>query len=554
MNPTVTEGNMLKRKPVIYILLCVMMCTFSACISGCSTGTSPSPSPTPALTPAASAPPPGDGSFKLPIADEKKTFEIWSNNLVATTGMKSANDSLAYAEIEKRTNIHIEWDHPTQGTESEQFGLIVASQSYPDSFMTFYSMFTGGFDKFINDGVILDLKDIITVNAPNYEKIRSADDVYKLSMTDEGRVPFFRAFKQTFQPSWMGPVTREDFLAALDTDEPKTYDDYYAYLKALKNSLQIEAPLSISSTGIDDSFLCGRNISSAFYHIDGQVLYGPMQPEFKEYIEMMAKWYDEGLIDREFFTRNSPFGLGFDSSYISTGKVGVFNTAYSWIDYFKVFSNEPDFMLVAIMPPVRNQGDKRLITISQFVPATRDQTSVGTITPQCKDAQTLAKWFDYFYTEEGALLANYGIEGTSYEMVNGEPVITEVIYKNPDGLSINDALSKYAVNQTQAFYYDWRREISPEMSKNALEAGPKWDSNWTDERTMPVVSVATDESAEFAGIMNDVNTYLNETVVKFITGEKKLDSFDDFISTMEELGIGRAIEIQQDALARYNKR
>jgi putative aldouronate transport system substrate-binding protein len=305
---------------------------------------------------------------------------------------------------------------------------------------------------------------------------------------------------------------------------------------------------------VDDSYLCGRNIGSGFYQVNGKVMYGPMQPEFKDYLTMMAKWYGEGLIDKDFYTRNSAFGLGFDSSYISTGKVGVFNTAYSWIDFFGTFATDPNFKLVAIAPPTPNAADKRLITISQFVPATRDQTAVGTITPKCTAAATLAKWYDYFYTDEGALLANYGIEGTSYKMVDNAPVITEVIYANPDGLSINDALSKYACNQTQAMFYDWHREISPKMSENARAAGPKWDENWTDERTMPVVSVSTDDSAEFAGIMSDANTYENEIIVKFINGIEPLANYDKFISTLEGLGIKRAIEIQQKALERYNAR
>ena len=39
---------------------------------------------------------------------------------------------------------------------------------------------------------------------------------------------------------------------------------------------------------------------------------------------------------------------------------------------------------------------------------------------------------DYLYSEEGIMLTNYGIEGVSYELVNGEPVYTELLTNNPE--------------------------------------------------------------------------------------------------------------------------
>ena len=41
---------------------------------------------------------------------------------------------------------------------------------------------------------------------------------------------------------------------------------------------------------------------------------------------------------------------------------------------------------------------------------------------------------------------------------------------------------------------------------------------------------------------------------KFITGTESLDNFDQYVETMNSLGLQRAIEIQDAALERYNER
>ena len=41
------------------------------------------------------------------------------------------------------------------------------------------------------------------------------------------------------------------------------------------------------------------------YVKDGQVKYGAYEPEFKDFVAEMAKWYSEGLLDPEFSTLDS---------------------------------------------------------------------------------------------------------------------------------------------------------------------------------------------------------------------------------------------------------
>ena len=54
--------------------------------------------------------------------------------------------------------------------------------------------------------------------------------------------------------------------------------------------------------------------------------------------------------------------------------------------------------------------------------------------------------------------------------------------------------------------------------------------------------------------MNEINTYLEEHLLKFIMGVEPLDKIDDFVKQIKTMGIDEAIKIKQDALDRYYKR
>ena len=45
-----------------------------------------------------------------------------------------------------------------------------------------------------------------------------------------------------------------------------------------------------------------------------------------------------------------------------------------------------------------------------------------------------------------------------------------------------------------------------------------------------------------------------EYTVKAIMGQENLDDFDSFVTSMKNVGLDRCIEIQQNALDRYNAR
>jgi putative aldouronate transport system substrate-binding protein len=165
------------------------------------------------------------------------------------------------------------------------------------------------------------------------------------------------------------------------------------------------------------------------------------------------------------------------------------------------------------------------------------------------------KWLDFAYSEEGHMLLNFGIEGVSYEMVDGYPKYTEEITQNPNGLPFTQALGKYVRSSYNGPFVQDKRYIEQYAELPEQQAAIKsWSESAENDIKMPPITMTADENNEYASIMSDLETYYDEMVIKFIMGEESMDSFEEFVATLEGMGIDRAIELQQAALDRYNER
>ena len=77
--------------------------------------------------------------------------------------------------------------------------------------------------------------------------------------------------------------------------------------------------------------------------------------------------------------------------------------------------------------------------------------------------------------------------------------------------------------------------------------------NAENDRLMPIISPTAEESTRYASIMNDINTYYEEMVNKFIMGVEPISGFDQFVQTVQGMALRKA-QIQQAALDRFNSR
>ena len=151
---------------------------------------------------------------------------------------------------------------------------------------------------------------------------------------------------------------------------------------------------------------------------------------------------------------------------------------------------------------------------------------------------------------------NFGEEGVSYTMEDGKPVYTDEILNNPEGWPISQAIAKYAMAcYNGPFVQSGDYQMQYFQDPEAINAMYTWNDCNSKETTRPTVSPTEDESYEYATIINEMNTYVEEMTTKFIMGTEDIESgFDAYLKTLDQFGLERATEIMNDALARYNAR
>ena len=70
-------------------------------------------------------------------------------------------------------------------------------------------------------------------------------------------------------------------------------------------------------------------------------------------------------------------------------------------------------------------------------------------------------------------------------------------------------------------------------------------------RLMPTLSISQEEQSEITKVMDDIYTYRQECINKFVMGVEPLEKWDDAVAKIKSMGIDRAIEVYQTAYDRY---
>jgi len=176
------------------------------------------------------------------------------------------------------------------------------------------------------------------------------------------------------------------------------------------------------------------------------------------------------------------------------------------------------------------------------------------ITTAAKEPEKIVRWLDLAYSEEGHMLFNFGIEGESYTIVDGKPKYTDLITNNPDKLTFKQAQARYMRSHYGGpFVQDVEAFLQQMKYPEQLESLEIW-SQAKNELQLPLMTLTAEESSALASIMNDVNTYSEEMIVKFIMGVEPIEQFPEYVENLKRFGIEEAIAIQQAALNRYMNR
>lgn len=499
-------------------------------------------------------------AFQLPICEETETISYWFEmSPMVASYLNTMNDNITYQLLEELTNVHLDFWAVTDETD-QKFNLMVASGDYADIMVWGSRYYAGGAIKAVEDGVFMELTDVIDEYMPNYAYRISDPDVYGQVLMSDGNIgEIFTLNRNPMKPG-IGPIVRKDWLddLGIDSKDIVTYDDYHEMLTLFKNEKGATSALFLGPNGVPSGnyLTAGYGVAAytdvtsstgAYYQDNGVVAYGPIQPAFKDYLTMMHSWYDEGLISPDYLNNSD---IQVSAGDVTDGSTGLWYHMSQIMSEHVASAIDEGFDSVAIQDAVMNEGD--LNRLGNYSGSTVESNSLS-ISATCKNIETVAKWVDFAFSEEGSLIYSYGVEGETFEYDgNGNPVFTDLIGNNPNGLGTIVACNLYAIQTGVGYLYEDR--FNSTYPASAQEAGDIWMSTIDVDNLMSIPAAAQLSALDaeiYAGKYSNIQTYVSENIAKFITGARSLDEFDAYVADIEAMDIAACVECWQNAVDTY---
>lgn len=293
----------------------------------------------------------------------------------------------------------------------------------------------------------------------------------------------------------------------------------------------------LSKSGFDIVFGAYGYLPMSWSTKDGKLVYGGIQPEMKQALGTLSKWYKDGVIDPEFLTGENKGGYWSVSQPFTNGKIGFTGLGYyyhwkpllfdgdsasnNYLELKKVNPAAADALVLG--NPVQGPDGRSGVAASSN-PLTGQYTGFGK--QLAKDPAKMAKLLqvidgmnaDY----EKALTSLFGIKGKHWDMNAAQvPVLLNKLTNNDlskmgGHLQINPVqLPEWTVKRTQP-RIDWA--VKNQFDKGVIR-----------NELMTVTPSVSKYSAELAKLQD-------ETYISIITGDKPLDDFDVFVAKWRKNG------------------
>ncbi|MCL2243944.1 MAG: extracellular solute-binding protein [Treponema sp.] len=463
-------------------------------------------------------------------------------------------------ELERRTNVRIRWQTVSNNGWDEQRSLLLASGRLPDIILgseTFRDV-----DIMNNLEYFRPLDTLIDQYMPNYKRALIEYPAFRQVTTyPDGRM-YSLANNLPKRPATRNHwILNKTWLDKLGLAIPNTLDEYTNVLRQFKaqdangnGNTNDEFPLAFYNDGnprgsgvvmdifnpfgITDIYGSGMSIGK-----DGRPFPIYTSENYKAGVRWLRTLWQEGLIDPESFTQNWS---------MVTGK--RMNAAAPLVGAHFAWTPDSDFgqwssQYVAIPPLVGPDGGRYVSGDPDGIFAiARNQALITTF---CQYPEAAARWLDEFYTNEASIQNFWGAIGT-------------VIRANSNGTySLNDPP---AGTSADAWYWDQSlRDFGPKYVQAGFNDfiilsptsgdGFKWEISRASDpyvvKPFPRVIFTQRESDEIESLSYDIDVYIAQTMVKWITQGGIDAEWDAYIARLNQMGFQRILQLRMDAYNRY---
>lgn len=497
--------------------------------------------------------------YTLPLVSESTVLKIGTLDNFEASASYTGEMPPVLKEIENRTGVTIQFEIAADGDyDSVMQTRLAAGTDLPDIIKV------PGTDpmKFASTGVFKNMGQLIDQYAPNIKKLfEEQPDLYQALVCPDGNLYTISKVMDMAPVNMPSIIIRKDWLDNVGLDEPKTIDDWDKVFEAFKtqdpngNGQNDEIPFcnygsplymteyfaSAYGLAVLDTINYDRLALSV---TDGKVDSDLRKPEMKDWLSKMNEWYSAGYFDTEMLTQT---GEKWTSKVLgnTAGTVCTYSlNEPQWDDQMR--ATIPDVDWLNVFPPSGPAGDgfyyigNGVLLDNQFA-----------ITKTCSNDKLAMQFIDYIYAHpEGSVLATWGIEGEDYVLTDGEPGYTDAILKSEMGsgsaIWARGIMANLPMVQPENHIPN-RFNQYPDSIARMEEIG-----EYT--RPAPIFAIASEEeSSILASKKSSLDTYIDETLIKFILGDEPIENYDSFLQKLEEMGLQEVLDVKQAQYDRANQ-
>ncbi|MHA6344938.1 extracellular solute-binding protein [Roseivivax sp. CAU 1761] len=495
-------------------------------------------------------------NIELPIVDDPLELTIhmhWAR----AQGYGPGGDTSKIYPVEEvareKTNIHLVDQTSGRNTteQSEAMNLLLAAGNLPD--------IVGGanirqpVNEYGPQGAFVPLNELVDEHAPNIKAwFDEHPDIWDAIAAYDGNVYYIPYLPDgKYARAW---YVRQDWLDALGLERPDTVDELYDVLVAFRdqdpngNGQKDEIPFFVRDweevlrlLNLWDARSTGADVYHQFYLKDGRVVHPYAQEAYRDGLANIAQWYEEGLIDAELFTRGSSA-----RDYLLGENLG--GMTHDWFastsGYNVALADKIEgFNFVPFLPPKSVSGQR--IEENRRIPMKPDGWAISYTNEH--PVETI-KYFDFWFSEEGALLANFGVEGKTWDMVDGEPIYKSAVLDS--GQPVNSQMYLEGAQIYRGYPQDYRYEW--QWTRDAAREGIElYDTEDLLVEQFLGVAFNEEEQAVYDRYYPSIQTYMLERQQAWIlgTGDVKED-WDGYMSALNKMGYQDVLEVMNSAYER----
>lgn len=453
-------------------------------------------------------------SVAMPAFADPVTIRVVSKDLT-TSNPDDVKLMKAYEEAlkAKGTDIHIQViDLPSSGY-ADKLSAMLLSGDIPDLIY-----FQGGDTKMAEQGVLEDWNNWL----PKTTYLKDA-----LFPHNVERLKNYPYLLYVYPPRMPQPVIRTDWLEKSGVAAPKTTDDYVSLLKAIKDG-DFDGNGKADSYGVttadntqelDAIFNQAFGVTGTWMKNEaGEWIHARVSSAEKAKIAFYASLREQGLYDPEFIT--TKWDVKEDKFY--SGRAGViFGSSAEVIDIYggKMRQAHPGVNLSLLSPP-KGPGGQGLMALD----VSKEARGLAIATTS-EHKEEVVKLLDFIASPEGQAIERLGFEGEQYTK-DGETI------KPTDKLATWYARFLVAANWQPPV--QWLSEAA-QQSLTTISADFKPDNAFV-------------WPAEYATDIDATENVYRAWVYKFVSGEAKMDQWDQFVSEWNAAGGEKMTEYARTVL------